>query len=485
MKTALALLSLAASLVASPAVAGALGTGDHAGSLVFDGETRIYDLHVPPSYDGATPIPLVLDIHGWLSSKSGQRFFSGFEAIADAEGFAVVWPQGLFGAPGNPEGINAPAGPSWNAGFCCGAAATVQPDDVGFLRTLVEAVARDVAIDRRRVYATGLSNGGAMTQRLACEAADLFAAAAPVSFPIVLIPLDSCAPSRPISVLTFQGLTDVLVPYEGGGSFPSAAASFEHWRARSECGDDPLELEEVLGDSRCDGDTSCGAGVEVGLCSVLSTSAIPGAEGHILYINEDLDVSARAWDFLSRFSLPGEPAPLPGLVEGRKLLLKDGPDAAKRKLEVAVKDPDIVLGALDPTQDGAALQVYNTGGSGESLCVELPAAGWSPKGGGFAYKDKTGAHGPCQSASLKAGSLAVSCSGKRQPLAYSLDETAQESLAVRLASGAGSFCASFGGKIAADAGGAGAKGKFLAKQAPKPGVCPAPRVPCPAPSALP
>jgi polyhydroxybutyrate depolymerase len=482
MKPVLALLAL---LVAGPAAAGALGPGDHSGSLVFDGENRLYDLHVPPSYDGATPIPLVLDIHGWLSSKSGQRFFSGFEAISDAEGFAVAWPQGLFGQPGNPEGINAPAGPSWNAGFCCGAAVTNRPDDVGFLRTLVEAVARDVAIDRSRVYATGLSNGGAMTQRLACEAADLFAAAAPVSFPIALLPLDSCVPSRPIAVLTFQGLTDQLVPYAGGGTFPSAAASFAHWRSESGCGADPLELEEELGDSRCDADTSCSAGVEVGLCSVLSTSMIPGAEGHILYINEDLDVSARAWEFLSRFSLPEAPAPLASLVEGKKLLLKDGPDATKRKLELSVKDPDVELGAIDPTQDGAALQVYNTGGSGESLCALLPAAGWSRKGAGFAYKDKAGANGPCQSASLKQGSLAVSCSGKRQPLAFSLDEAAQESLAMRLASGEESFCASFGGKIAADAGGAGAKGKFLAKQAPKPAVCPAPRVPCPAPSAVP
>jgi hypothetical protein len=276
-----------------------------------------------------------------------------------------------------------------------------------------------------------------------------------------------------------------VVPYDGGDSFPSAAASFAHWRTQSACGADPLELEEEIGDSRCDADTSCGAGVEVGLCSVLSTSMIPGAEGHILYINEDLDVTARAWDFLSRFALPEAPAPLPGLVEGKKLLLKDGPDAAKRKLELFVKDADLVLGAIDPTQGGAALQVYNTGGSGESLCAALPAAGWRRKGAGFAYKDKTGANGPCQSASLKEGSLAASCSGKRQPLAFSLDEAAQGSLAVRLASGESSFCASFGGKISADAGGAGAKGKFLAKQAPKPSVCPAPRVPCPAPSALP
>jgi polyhydroxybutyrate depolymerase len=482
MKPRLALLAL---LLAGPAAAGGLGAGDHAGTLVFDGETRIYDLHVPPSYDGSTPIPLVLDLHGWLSNKSAQRYFSQLEVLSDAEGFAVVWPQGLFGQEDNPEGFNPPAGPSWNAGFCCGAAVTSQPDDVGFLRTLVEAVAREVEIDRRRVYATGLSNGGALTQRLACEAADLVAAAAPVAFPIALVPYTSCAPSRPIAVLTFQGTTDVLVPYEGGGSFPSAAESFAHRRTTSECGSDDLEEEEVLGASRCDTDTSCSESVEVGLCSVLGTSTLPGAEGHILYFNDDLDVSARAWAFVSRFELPEAPAALPSLVAGKKLLLKDGAEASQRKLELSVKDASLVLGTSDPTAEGAALQVYNTNGSGEALCAPLPAAGWSRKGAGFVYKDKAAAHGPCKSASLKQGALAVSCSGKRQPLAYSLDEPAQESLAVRLVSGASSFCASFGGTIAADASAAGGKGKFLAKQSAAPAVCPAPRSTCPAAPALP
>jgi polyhydroxybutyrate depolymerase len=479
MKPALALLAL---LLSGAAGAGSLGPGDHARTLVFDGETRLYDLHVPPSYDGATPIPLVLDIHGWLSSKSGQRYFSGLEALADSEGFAAVWPQGLFGQPGNPEGFNFPDGPSWNAGFCCGKAATSQPDDIGFLRTLVEAVARELEIDRSRVYATGLSNGGGMSQRLACEAADVFAAAAPVAFPIGLQPLESCVPSRPIAVLTFQGLTDVLVPYGGGGYWPSAAANFAHWRTSSGCGAGELEVEEELGASRCDLDTSCEADVEVGLCSVLSTSMIPGAEGHILYINDDLDVTARAWAFLSRFSLPDEPLPLPGLVAGRKLMLKDAGGPAKRKLVVSVKDAAVALGAVDPTQDGAALQVYNTNGSGESLCAALPALGWRRKGTGFVYADKTGAHGPCSSASLKEGSLAASCSGKHQPLAYSLDEPAQGSLAVRFASGAESFCAGFGGKIAADGGAAIGKARFLARSAAAPAVCPAPRSPCPSPA---
>jgi polyhydroxybutyrate depolymerase len=243
-------------LAALPAASGAaLDPGDYPDrTLDFDGVERAYDLRVPAGYDGATPIPLVVDLHGLGSSKAGQQALSGMAALADIEGFAVVWPDGRFA--------------SWNAGWCCGQAVSEQVRDVAFLRTLVEAVAAELAVDRTRVYATGLSNGGAMTQRLACEAADVFAAAAAMAFPIGLAPITSCAPSRPIAVLTVQAPTDTLVPYEGGGLFPSAAESFAHWRAHDACGPGDPEQQVVEGESRCDYDTGCAAGVEVGLCTV-------------------------------------------------------------------------------------------------------------------------------------------------------------------------------------------------------------------------
>jgi polyhydroxybutyrate depolymerase len=467
-----AALGAALALLPSLASAGGLGPGDHEGSFSYDGALRIYDLRVPPSYDGSTPTPLVVDMHGWLSNKTQQAAFSGFRALADAEGFAVAWPQGLYGAPGNPEGINFPAGPSWNAGFCCGQAQQDDPHDVGFLRTLVEHVARRVAVDRRRVYATGLSNGGAMTQRLACEAADVFAAAAPVAFPIALVPIESCQPSRPIAVLTFQGLTDALVPYEGSGLFPAAAASFARWRTNDGCGDGPVDQEVVLGASRCDTDTTCAEGVEAGLCSVLSTSG-PPAEGHILYVNDDLDVAETAWSFLDRFALPADPGPLPELVAGKKLRLVGGADASKRKLRLDLEAPPSPLPA-DPTADGASLQVYNTNGTGESICIPLPASGWRAKRSGLAYEDAAFAHGPCKAAKITAKRAEVSCRGKVKPLDFSLDEPTQGSVGAILRVGSLALCAEFGGTVAEDPGAA----RFFAKQAPAPGVCQAPRVPC-------
>ena len=98
---------LLAALPAAPGVA--LDPGDYPDrTLRFDGVDRAYDLRVPAGYDGSTAIPLVVDLHGLGSSKAGQQALSGMAALADAEGFAVVWPDGRFN--------------SWNAGWCCGQA---------------------------------------------------------------------------------------------------------------------------------------------------------------------------------------------------------------------------------------------------------------------------------------------------------------------------------------------------------------------------
>jgi polyhydroxybutyrate depolymerase len=433
--------------------------------LLFDGVERLYDLRVPAGYDGTTPIPLVVDMHGLGSNQGQQRGLSGMAALADVEGFAVVWPNGEHS--------------SWNAGWCCGQAVVQDVHDVAFLRTLVEAVASEVAVDRARVYATGLSNGGAMTQRLACEAADVFAAAVAMAFPIGLSPISSCAPSRPIAVLTVQAPTDELVPYEGGGPFPSAAESFAQWRANDVCGDGVPEEQVVQGESHCEVDTSCGAGVEVGLCTVASTGLFGG---HIVYLNDDFDLAVLAWEFLSRFSLPAAPPPLPVPVAGSKLTLKDAAaDATRRKLALSLRDDALAPGpAFDPTTDGAALQVYNSNGSGEELCLALPAAGWKRKGQGFAYKDAKQLAGPCSAAKVAPGKLEVSCDGKRVPLAYTLDEPSQGSVSARFGSGNATFCARFGGTVQKDESTSlEAKAAFQAKAAAAPAACQALASPCP------
>ena len=210
MRIALAMSFLAAGALQAAA---ALDPGVNQRSLTVAEVTYPYQVYRPASVDGSSPVPLVVDIHGWSSNGVQQAGLSGMRAVADREGFLVTHPSG----PSN----------AWEAAVCC--LFNEERDDVAFFRALVAAITAEGNVDPRRVYVTGLSNGGAMSHRLACDAADLFAAAAPLAFPIPLEALADCRPSRSVPLLMFMGLTDVLVPYENGG-FGDARESFGHWR---------------------------------------------------------------------------------------------------------------------------------------------------------------------------------------------------------------------------------------------------------------
>ena len=281
-----------------------LTPGDHRRTLAFGGYSRIYDVHIPPGYDGGTAVPLVLDFHGFQNNATIQAGVSGWRSLADSENFIVVYPLGLFGRPEAPE-IDTPYGPSFNGGpLCCGNAALRRIDDVGFARAIVQAVAAEANVDRARVYVTGLSNGGYMSHRLACEAADVFAAVAPVASRIALVPTTLCQPSRPIALIEFAGLHDPSVPY-GGAAIPSAAQSLAYWRDQDSCGSGPPDERVDFGTSYCEAYRSCSAAVQVELCSI-EASRVSWLAGHLLYLNPDLDVARKAWEFLSQFRLPAE-----------------------------------------------------------------------------------------------------------------------------------------------------------------------------------
>jgi polyhydroxybutyrate depolymerase len=267
--------------VASPAEStggcsvGTLTSGNHAATLEHDGQTREYLVHVPESYEGDTAVPLVLDLHGLTSSAGQQAALSGWRDKADEVGFIVV----------HPEGLNA----SWNGGdLCCGNSRAAGVDDEGFMRAIVERLKSDACIDPKRVYATGLSNGGAMAHLLACRAADVFAATAPVSMGNGV---QGCAPSRPISVVMTRGTSDPLVAYDGG-LFPGAVEDFEAWSQLNACPGAPQVSDEV-----CETRSDCAGGVEVTLCTL--------AAGHVLYANsEGFSVPDVVWSTFERQALP-------------------------------------------------------------------------------------------------------------------------------------------------------------------------------------
>src|SRR5690606_3308049 len=144
---------------------------------------------------------LVLNFHGFTSADWQEALLTRMDREVDARGVIVAYPQGVA--------------TSWNAGACCGTAWADAVDDVGFVRALIEHLEAEYCIDARGVDATGMSNGGFLSHRLACELSDRIAAIAPVAGVLGVDPA-SCAPSRPVPVWQFHGTEDPLVPYEGG-----------------------------------------------------------------------------------------------------------------------------------------------------------------------------------------------------------------------------------------------------------------------------
>jgi polyhydroxybutyrate depolymerase len=168
--------------------------GDSARTLAFGGLDRTFILHIPPSYDARTPLPLVLNFHGFGSNARQQAAYSRFPAKADVEGFVVV----------SPDGVDA----QWNIARLPGL-----PDDLGFARALLDAVQAEICIDPARTFAAGMSNGAAFAQQVACAMPERIAAVAAVT--AMVYPL-TCASDLPIAVIGFHGTEDPCVPFGGG-----------------------------------------------------------------------------------------------------------------------------------------------------------------------------------------------------------------------------------------------------------------------------
>jgi polyhydroxybutyrate depolymerase len=175
------------------------------GTLHFDGRTREYLIHVPPSYSAASPVPLVFVLHGATQSIRSAEHMSHMSAKAEAENFIAVYPSGTSG-----QGHL----PTWNAGACCAYAMEHKVDDVGFLRALIQKIESEYSIDKQRIYFTGISNGAMMSYRVACEMSDVVAAISPVEGAQDI----PCNPSAAVSVIIFHGTADHLVPFNGGST---------------------------------------------------------------------------------------------------------------------------------------------------------------------------------------------------------------------------------------------------------------------------
>jgi polyhydroxybutyrate depolymerase len=185
------------------ATADTLAPGSHLVDIRYDGLIRSYIVHVPPQASSANALPVILNFHGGGSNAWQEERYSAMDVAAQRYGFIAVYPNGT-----GPR----PRVLTWNAGGCCAWAVRNKIDDVGFTMALLDDLATRAHVDRTRVYATGISNGGMMAYRLGVEATDRIAAIAPIEGALVV---EVSALRRPMPLIVFHSVDDPWVPYGG------------------------------------------------------------------------------------------------------------------------------------------------------------------------------------------------------------------------------------------------------------------------------
>lgn len=300
---------------------------------------RPYIIHLPPSYDGTFPFPVVIDLHGGGGSAEGARAMTCpngnlddpgcLDRVADCNGFITVYPDGTPD-PGMAAIRTFDAG-GGAAGYACvsGTACATRVDDVRYFTDLIDTLERDFTIDPSRVFLTGLSNGGAMSQRLACELSDRIAAIAPVAGGNQYAALDYCSPARPVPVLEIHGTADRCWPYTGGrqtcvglvstatlGSFVPIAGTVASWASRNGCR--PKAVIENLPDvDPFDGTTvtrisysGCSRGGDVVLLRVNGGGHTwPGGSSALPFsvvgrLSREFNASTVMWEFFKAHPMP-------------------------------------------------------------------------------------------------------------------------------------------------------------------------------------
>jgi polyhydroxybutyrate depolymerase len=201
-------------------------------SMDVNGLRRSYIVSLPPSYyTDTTTYALVIGLHGTGGSASQFEETYGFSRKADEAGFIAIYPNGLAGN----GALNIR---TWNAGTCCDYASKNNIDDVGFISNLIDKMISGYRIDPKRIYVTGMSNGGMMSYRLAAAIPQKIAAIAPVSSTMVYSP--QVTQLRPVPILELHSVLDNIVPYGGGTNqfgyyFPPVDSVLRIWSERNQC----------------------------------------------------------------------------------------------------------------------------------------------------------------------------------------------------------------------------------------------------------
>ncbi len=272
----------------------------------YVGLPRSYRYYVPSNYNGEEALPLVMVLHGRPDNGLGIAYITDMNLIAEKEGFVALYPDGIdYG---------------WNYFFRFDVATGVI-DDIQFFRDLIADISLDVNIDPNRIYVTGFSNGGFMTQLLACEGQDMFAAFAPVGSTLFpgLPGICRVEEAEPVPMLFIHGTDDVSIPWTGNRqpgldtyiSFP-VPQTLGFWATHNGC-DLEAQWEElpVLGDSPGtkvvrNNFPNCAEGSALTFYLIdgggHNWPGVPGVIGPFIAgrVNQDIHGSQVVWDFFKQ-----------------------------------------------------------------------------------------------------------------------------------------------------------------------------------------
>ena len=273
-------------------------------SFLHNNLERSYILYVPDSYDSNSSTSLVVNLHGYSSNAGQQMIYSNFYPIADTAGFILVHPQGTIDDNGFAF---------WNSGLF---GESIEIDDMGFLSNLIDTISSQYNINQDKIYSTGMSNGGFMSYKLACELSDKIAAVASVTGSMNESQINSCFPQQSTPVLQIHGTTDLVVLYEGNEFLETLPVEdvVSFWVNFNQCNSEPIltnvpdvnildlsQAEHYLYDGGLNGSS-------VEFYKIINGGHTwPGALIPLTgnNTNQDINASEKIWDFFQKYSLNG------------------------------------------------------------------------------------------------------------------------------------------------------------------------------------
>lgn len=268
-------------------------------TMTHNGINREFILYVPANYTGNEPVPLLFNFHGYTSNATQQMWYGDFRPIADTAGFLIVHPEGTVDNSGNTH---------FNVGW---GGSTV--DDVDFTRAMIDSLSTTYNIDQTRVYSTGMSNGGFMSFKLACELSDKIAAIGSVTGTMTLGSPSNCNATHPVPVMQIHGTADGTVDYNGTIFSESVASTVDFWANFNNCTATPV-VENVPDINQGDGTTvekftyengdNCSEVIHYKITNGSHTWA--GSPFATAGTNYDIDASIEIWNFVSQYTINGK-----------------------------------------------------------------------------------------------------------------------------------------------------------------------------------